>query len=274
MTNALKNKKLGIIGAGNMGEALIRGLVRSKALKPSQISIFDVDEKKCASIAIKYKIKKADSNEGLTKDSDIFIIAVKPQNIDLVLHELAVEMNARKLAISIAAGVRTSRIESHFKKGCPVIRVMPNTPALVGEAISSVTGGRFAKAHHLEIADAIFRSVGEVVYIKDEGLIDLVTAISGSGPAYFFYLIESLIDAAVELGMKEDVALSLVSQTALGSAKLLKQTGHSVVELRRRVTSKGGTTEAALKVLEEHEIKGIIEKAIRAALKRSKELSR
>lgn len=274
MTNSLRNKKIGIIGAGNMGEALIRGLIASRAISPSQILIFDVDSKKSSAIADRYKSKKASSNEDLTKRSDIIIIAVKPQNIDLVLHEVAVEMNARKLAVSIAAGVRTSRIESHFKKGCPVVRVMPNTPALVGEAISAVTGGRFAKKSHLETAFAIFRSVGEVVHIKDEGLIDLVTAISGSGPAYFFYLIESLIDAAVELGMKEDVALSLVSQTALGSAKLLKQTGHSVVELRRRVTSKGGTTEAALDVLEEHEIKGIIEKAIRAALKRSKELSR
>lgn len=272
----LKGRKIGIIGLGNMGHAIIRGLVSSGSAKGSGVIGFDCDPAKCRAVKRDLKIRIADSVAGLASRSDAIVIAVKPQDIAPVLGELASSAKG-SLIISIAAGVRTERIEralgrAHARRP-RVIRVMPNTPALVGEGISVICKGRYARPSDLKVAFEIFASVGDTLELG-ERYFDLVTAISGSGPAYFFYLKEALIGAAVRLGMKKTTAKKLVLKTAFGAAKLLIETGHEPQVLRQRVTSKGGTTEQAIKVLDKAGFKSIVEKAIIAAARHSRELSK
>lgn len=255
-----------------MGGAILGGLISSGAVKRSAAIGFDNDPAKCAAAGKKYAIPVSGSVLEIVEHCDIIIFAVKPQNIDEILKEISLYGKDR-LYISIAAGITTARIEKALGGRPRVIRVMPNTPALVGEGISAVCKGRYAAAKDVRVTDEIFSSVGETINIG-ERYFDIVTAVSGSGPAYFFYLEEALIEAALRLGMDKPTAKKLVSKTAFGAAKLLIESGCEPEALRRRVTSKGGTTEAAIKVFEENRIKHIAEKAVRAAAKRSKQLSR
>jgi len=252
-----------------MGGAILGGLISSGAVKRSAVAGFDNDPVKCAAARKKYAI--AISGLGALAHCDIVILAVKPQNIDGVLEEIKFYGRDR-LYISIAAGITTARIEKALGARPRVIRVMPNTPALVGEGISALCKGRYASAKDLNAADEIFSSVGETVNISEK-YFDLVTAVSGSGPAYFFYLKEALIGAALRLGMDRATAKKLVAKTALGAARLLMESGSGPEDLRRRVTSKGGTTEQAIKVFERSGMKRIVEKAVAAAAKRSRQLS-
>jgi len=269
----LADKKIGVIGLGNMGSAILNGLISSGAVKRSAAIGFDNDPAKCAAARKKYAIRISRSIAELMAHCDIVILAIKPQNIDEVLREISF-YGRDQLHISIAAGIKTRRIEKALvcMRRPRVIRVMPNTPAMVGEGISAICKGRYAAAKDLKAADEIFSSVGETVNIGEK-YFDLVTAISGSGPAYFFYLKEALIEAALRLGMDKSMANRLVSKTAFGAAKLLIESGCEPEVLRRRVTSKGGTTEQALKVFERSGMKKIVEKAVIAAAKRSRELS-
>lgn len=267
----LANKKIGIIGLGNMGCAILKGLIENGAVKRNQLFGFDVDLKVRRNIKRKFRISVAKSIEGLSRNLDAIIIAVKPKDMHLVLDEIP-PYERGKLFISIAAGIRTERIEKKLRRRASVVRVMPNTPALVGEGISAICKGRYATSSDMQIVKEIFSSVGECVEL-DERYFDLVTAISGSGPAYFFYLIEALIKAGGYLGLTKNIASKLVSQTALGSARLLIESKEGAGILRQRVTSKGGTTEAAINVFEKNRVKNIIAEAVRAAVKRSKELS-
>jgi pyrroline-5-carboxylate reductase len=256
-----------------MGGAVINGLLASGAVKSTSVIGFDNDAAKLVVAVKKYGILATRSVLEAVAHCDIVIFAVKPQNIDEVLREVSFYGKGR-LYISIAAGIKTRRIEKALARirKPRVIRVMPNTPALVGEGISAICKGRYATAKDVKAADEIFSSVGETVNIN-ERYFDLVTAISGSGPAYFFYLKEALIEAAVRLGMDRATAKRLVSKTALGSARLLIESGHEPHILRQRVTSKGGTTEQAIKVFDHAGMKRIVEKAVTAAARRSKELS-
>ena len=256
-----------------MGGAIISGLLSSGAVKKTGIIGFDNDAAKRASAGKRYSIPVAASILEAAARCDIVIFAVKPQNINEVLGEISFYGKGR-LYISIAAGIKTRRIEKALARirRPRVIRVMPNTPALVGEGISAICKGRYATAKDLKAADEIFSSVGETVNINERHF-DVVTAISGSGPAYFFYLKEALMEAAVRLGMDRATAKRLVSKTALGAARLLIELGHEPHILRQRVTSKGGTTERAIKVFDRAGIKKTIEKAVIAAARRSKELS-
>ena len=269
----LADKKIGVIGLGNMGGAIINGLLSSGAVKKAGIIGFDNDTAKRAAAGKRYAIPLAGSILEAAAHCDILVFAVKPQNIDEVLREVSFYGKGR-LYISIAAGIKTRRIEKALARirRPRVIRVMPNTPALVGEGISAICKGKYATAKDLKAADEMFSSVGETVNL-DERYFDVVTAVSGSGPAYFFYLKEALIEAAVRLGMDRATAKRLVSKTALGAAKLLIESGHEPRILRQRVTSKGGTTEQAIKVFDRAGIKKIVEKAVTAAARRSKELS-
>ena len=266
----LANKKIGIIGLGNMGGAIANGLVRSGSVKINMLFGLDADLNKCRIAKKRLGISIAGSIKEISSRAGIILIAVKPQDINPVLNGLA---HYDKLIISIAAGITTARIGKALGGRPRVIRVMPNTPAMVGEGISAVCKGRYATAKDAKVTVEIFSSVGETVNINEK-YFDLVTAVSGSGPAYFFYLQEALIEAARRLGMDRSTAKKLVSKTAFGAAKLLMESGCSPEVLRRCVTSKGGTTEAAIKVFEENRIKHIAEKAVRAAAKRSKQLSR
>ena len=269
----LADKKIGVIGLGNMGGAVINGLLSSGAVKRTGVIGFDNDAAKRVVAVKKYGILATRSIIETASHCDIVILAVKPQNIDEVLREVS-SYGKGRLYISIAAGIKTRRIEKALSGILRprVIRVMPNTPALVGEGISALCKGKYATAKDLKAADEIFSSVGETVNLN-ERYFDLVTAVSGSGPAYFFYFKEALIEAAVRLGMDKATAKRLVSKTALGAARLLIESGHEPGVLRQRVTSKGGTTERAIKVFDRAGMKKIIEKAVTAAARRSKELS-
>ncbi len=267
------NKRIGIIGCGNMGEALLNRL--STVLeKSTSLMASEIDATRRELLQTKYKIIVQFDNNYLLKNSDVVILAVKPKDVYALLqNEVCCGISKDKLLISIAAGITTKHIESIVGKDIPVIRVMPNMPALIGEAISSISAGSAATKEDVEIAKDIFSTIGEVVEV-DEGLVDSVTAISGSGPAYFFYFVEALIQAAKDLGLKEAVAIKLVLKTALGSSKLLYASGEGPDTLIQKVASKGGTTEAALKVFENKKFKNIVKTACRQAYKRSKELCR
>lgn len=268
----LRGKKIGIIGLGNMGRAILSGLISSGAVIKSAVIGLDLDARKCRDAKKRFGIAVTKSIRELVSRSDIVLIAVKPQNMDAVLDEISI-CGKNRLYISIAAGIKTDRLEKRLGGRARVVRVMPNTPALVGEGISALCKGRHALKSDLKTADEIFSSVGEAVELN-ERYFDLVTALSASGPAYFFYLKEALIEAAVRLGMDKKTAKNLVLKTALGSARLLLESGHEPRLLRQRVTSKGGTTERAIAVFEKAKFKSIVERAIIAAAQRSKELSR
>ena len=268
----LQNKKIGIIGCGNMGEAIFRRLStvleKSTSLMVSEMNAARRDE-----IRGKYKIIVEIDNNTVVKYCDAVILAVKPQDIEAVLKEaICCGASADKLIISIAAGITTKFIEGIIGKDVPVIRAMPNMPAVVGSAVTAVSGGSAAAQKDLDLARDIFGTIGDVVVV-DEKQMDVVTAISGSGPAYFFYFIEALAEAAVKLGLDRKTAEELAVKTAIGSAKLLEEMKDDPGALRKRVTSKGGTTEAALKVFEAKGLAKMVEEAAAAACKRSKELS-
>lgn len=267
------HRKIGIIGCGNMGEALIRGLAPILRKTREPLIASDVTRARRDLISKRYKILITDDNKRLVEYSDIIILAVKPKDIDGVLRDIGELLSKRKLLISIAAGITTKYIEGLVGKDIPVIRVMPNMAAVVGESVSSVTGGTFATRMHIKTAKDIFSSFGDIVEIKED-LVDAITAVSGSGPAYFFYLVEALIEATKDLGLSGETAKSIVLKTLMGSGKLLEVLKEEPSALRARITSKGGTTEAALRVFESKNFKGIVKEAVRRAWDRSRELSK
>jgi len=266
------DKKIGIIGCGNMGEALLSRLATAME-KSTSLMVSEQDEPRREYIQSKYRIIVEMDNSRLVNFSDVVIIAVKPKDFDDLLKELCCSFSKDKLLISIAAGVTTRHIEDTVGKDIPVIRAMPNMPALIGEAVSSISAGSSAGAKDIRIAKDIFSFIGDVVDV-DEKLVDAVTAVSGSGPAYFFHLIEVLIEAARDMGLDRKTAHKLVLKTALGSAKLLEHLKEDPAVLRGKVTSKGGTTEAAFRVFESRKFRDIVKEAVKEACKRSKELSK
>ncbi|MGH7198901.1 MAG: pyrroline-5-carboxylate reductase [Candidatus Omnitrophota bacterium] len=267
----LSGLRIGIIGSGNMGQALVRGLVE-RSVYPQNISIFDVDKKKLELIRKEAHVKIAKSNRHCASLSDVVILAVKPNMVQEVVEEISTSVGQGALVISIAAGVPIAKIEGYFKKPVSLIRVMPNMPALVGAGMSAFSLGRHATGKHRKIAEGILSAFGEIVQVPEK-LLDLVTAVSGSGPAYFFLLAEKLIEAAYEMGMKADIAKKLVYQTAFGSGKVVSQSDEDPDVLISRVASKGGTTEAALKIFQRQGFGKIIQDAVKAAHRRSKEIS-
>ena len=278
------NKKIGFIGAGNMGEAMINGLIKSALCEPAQIWASDVRAARLRQLKNTYQIHITQDNIEVFEQVDVVILAVKPQHMDEVLDHLSRTfprtIKGVKLIISIAAGFPIARIERHFyqdldesSKGLlPIVRVMPNTPALVLAGMAGMSGNAYAGASDLDEARNILAAIGGVIEFQEKDL-DAVTALSGSGPAYVFYLIEALVEAGAGLGLRPSHALRLTLETIKGSVKLLEATGEAPVVLRKNVTSRGGTTEAALNVLDRHGVKGHLMDAIRAAAQRSKALS-
>jgi len=267
------NKKIGIIGCGNMGEALL-GRLSEVAEKSTSIMVSEFDAKRREYIQSKYKVIVEVDNNEVMKFADVIILAVKPKDFEKLLKdEVSIGASKDKLLISIAAGVTIKYIEKIVGKDVPVIRVMPNMAATIGESISSISSGSAVKREHVNLAKEILLTIGDVVEV-DEKLVDAVTAISGSGPAYFFYMMEALIKAGRAAGLEEDIARRLVLKTALGSVKLLAISKEDPAMLRSKVTSKGGTTEAAIKVFESKKFKNIIGDAVKAAKARSKELQK
>lgn len=266
-------KRIVFIGGGNMGEALVAGLIRSGHWKPSQITVCDVRHDQLAQLQLRYKVRASADNRWASRDAHIVLLAVKPQHMAHVLQDLGPVLRKSQLIISIAAGITTSRLEEFLPKGIPTVRVMPNTPALVGAGASAVARGRWATASHEKTVQAIFSTVGTVTLVPEKEM-DAVTAVSGSGPAYVFYLAEAMQEAAQAVGLAPHIADHLVRQTIKGAGQLLAGSHEGPQTLRKRVTSPGGTTEAALKILESNRLKQSVLKAIRRAVARSRELSK
>jgi len=265
---------IGFIGGGNMAEALIKGVITAKLYKPEDIFVSDIKQDRLIYLS-KYHIRLAANNAEAAGKADILVLAVKPQDMIQALQSIKVAVRADTLVISIAAGKRVADIAKILGETAMIVRVMPNTPALIGEGASALFANDKAKPM-LASAERIFSAVGTAVVVEDEGLIDVVTAVSGSGPAYYFLLMEEMIKAGAELGLPEDLAKDLVLQTAKGAALLAVDADKKhepPAELRRKVTSPGGTTAAAMKVFELRNFKRLVAEAIEQACKRSRELS-
>ena len=268
----LKGKKIAIIGGGKMGSIIAQGLIAHKIIPSKDIIVTDIDAARLDFLRSSMKLKVSHNNEKAVKGADIIILAVKPQNMAAMLMEISSTVNKSKVVISIAAGITTTFIENSLIKDARVVRVMPNTPALVGEGAAAVTKGSCAKADDVKLTRAIFNAVGISVEVEEK-LMDAVTGLSGSGPAYCFLIIEALIDAGEQMGLQRDLAKQLAAQTMLGAARLCLQSDKQPAQLREMVTSPGGTTVAGLKALEEGKIRATIISAVEAATKRSKELA-
>lgn len=269
----MKMYKLGFIGAGNMAEAICRAVIDSGLYSPDMICFYDPSEQRVKLFENELGVNYCKDNEQVVGESFIVILAVKPQQYAQVLDQIRDRLRNDNLIISIAAGISTLYIERGLIRHVPVIRAMPNTPLLVGYGITALCKGRYASEEHVRLAEQIFSSAGEVIRV-DEELMDAITAMSGSGPAYFFYLLEAMIQAGVELGLSKDLSYKLSLHTGLGAMKLAIATKLSPEELRFKVTSPGGTTEAAIEVLESEDFKSSFISAVRAAYKRSKQLAR
>ena len=258
-----------ILGGGKIGEALLSGLLRGERTS-ADVVVSEKHGERAAYIAQKYSVKTVDVAEAAAAATTL-VLAVKPQDIDSLLSELASHATPRHLVVSVAAGVPTARIEKALPDGVAVVRCMPNTPALVDEAMTAVSAGAHADEAHLAIAEELLRAVGRVVRVP-EAQLDAVTALSGSGPAYFFFLVEAMIDAGILLGLPRALSAELIVQTAIGSAVMLRDSGEHPVQLREAVTSPGGTTIAAIRELEVHGVRAALLAAIEAAARRSQEL--
>lgn len=265
-------KQIAFIGGGNMGEALVAGLLASKTWKPAEITVTDKRPEALAALRKKYRVNVAADNRQAIAKATVILLAVKPQQMNAVLQEIGPAIKPRQLVLSIAAGIPCGRIEEFLAPKVPVVRVMPNTPALVGAGASGIAPGRAAKPAHLKTAEAILSTVGIVARVTEREM-DAVTAISGSGPAYVFYVAEAMKETALSLGLAPAVADLLVRQTILGAGQLLASSPEEPQELRRRVTSPGGTTEAALRIMEDGQLKSLFAKALTRAAERSLELS-
>ncbi len=264
--------RLAIIGAGRMGEALLGGLLRVGWATPEQLHCTVRNPDHARVLAETYGVRADTDSASAAAGADTVLLAVKPQNLREVLATIRDKVHTGQVVISVAAGVPTTRIEEQLPEGVPVVRVMSNTPVQVDEAMSVVAPGTHARAEHAAVAEEILGSVGRVIRLPEEQL-DAVTALSGSGPAYIYLLVESMIDGAILQGLPRDVATELITQTLAGSAKMLRDTGRHPVELREEVTSPGGVTISAIRVLEEAGVRAALLNAVEAARDRGRELA-
>jgi pyrroline-5-carboxylate reductase len=259
-----------IIGAGVMGETLLSGLVRA-GRRVDQLMVGEKRSERARELEERYGVAVV-SNREATAKADTVALVVKPQDMGDVLEEIAPDLRAGQLVVSLAAGITTAFIESRVPAGVAVVRVMPNTPALVDEGMAAIAPGSHCDESHLAEAESLMASTGKVLRIPEKQM-DAVTAISGSGPAYIFFVVESMIEAGVHLGLPRATATELVVQTLVGSAAMLRETGTHPVVLREQVTSPGGTTASALRELEIHKVRAAFLAAMEAARNRSRELA-
>ncbi len=268
---SIKDKKVGFLGAGNMGEAMIKGLLQTGLVPAASIAATDVRADRLQQVAKEYGIRAASSNVDLVSEADVVILAVKPQIMGAVLKEISSAVDRRKLLISIAAGVSVATLRAGLGKPARLIRVMPNTPALVLEGVTAIARAEGLEAGDLEMAQELFGAVGRVV-VLDEDALDAVTGLSGSGPAYVAIVIESLADGGVKMGLDRATAMTLAAQTVLGSARLILETGVHPGQLKDMVASPGGTTIAGIAALEEGGVRRTFISAVERATQRSREL--
>ncbi len=278
-------QNIGFIGAGNMGEAMISALIRSGVCEPDRIFVYDIREPRLEELKTVYKIKALPGTGEIIRHCDVIVFAVKPQSMDPLLSEVSSQnafdgLTEKKLIISIAAGIRIKKFEDRIypklaleaRKQIPILRVMPNTPAMVLSGISGVCANSYATPEDMQAAKTILSAMGEVIECQEKDM-DSLTAMSGSGPAYCFYFAEAMIEAGIQLGFDPDTAARLTLGTLKGALALMELQHQPPEELRARVTSPGGATQAAIAVFEAHTLKQVIREAIAAAAKRSKELS-
>lgn len=265
---------LGIIGAGNMAEAIARGVIRGGVIASGRIIAADVSPDRRELFANQLGIKAVQRPAEAVQDAKIVLLSVKPYQMAEVLGEIRAQLHPQALVVSIAAGIGTGAIEKHLGEGSwHVVRAMPNTPMLVGEGMVAIAAGQWATAEDLATTRRLFETAASVVEVTEEQ-IDAVTAVSGSGPAYFYYLVEQMIEAGVRLGLSARDAELMARKTALGAAKLLANSPDSPRELRRKVTTPGGTTAAAIDHMESRQMGRIVIEALEAAARRSKEMGK
>jgi pyrroline-5-carboxylate reductase len=256
-----------------MGEALIRGLISASVLLPEQICVHDVLASRMEHLGEAYSVRTASTVAQVAEQSRILVLAVKPQVMPQVLDELRPRLEHRPLVISIAAGISLDALSASLPPDSPLIRVMPNTPALVLEGASALSRGSHVTPEQMDQAMALFKAVGSAIEVEEKWM-DAVTGLSGSGPAYFLLLMEGMIDAGVLMGLPRPIARDLVVQTALGSARMVQETGKHPAELKDMITSPGGTTIRGLSVMEAAGMRGSLMQAVEAATLRSRELGK
>lgn len=266
------SKDLGIIGVGNMGNALLRGILNASIINKSKIIIYDINDKLLSNRSQEVGVDKANSNRELVQKSKYILIAVKPQVINSVLEDLDENINDGQIIISIAAGVTINQIKSIIKKEIGIVRVMPNTPALVGSGASVLSHNNKFDVGELEFIKKMLSAVGLVLELEEKHL-DAVTGLSGSGPAYVFVIIKALAEGGVKMGLPHDISLKLAAQTVLGAAKMVLETNEHPEKLKDMVTSPGGTTVEGLHMLEKGNIRGTLINAVEAATEKSRKLA-
>ena len=265
------NLKIALIGAGNIAEALVSGLLKAKLADATNIYATDVDATRLEHFQSRYNIRGNSNNLAAAQTADIVILAVKPQVMDEVIQEIKSAATVSRLFITVAAGYTISRFLSHFKIQVPVIRAMPNTPSIILEGVTALAAGPGVSPDQMQMAKEIFNAVGKTVLIE-ESLLDAVTGLSGSGPAYVYVMIDALADGGVRMGIPRPVAQILAAQTLLGTAKMVLETGDHPGVLKDRVASPGGTTIAGLHKLEQGRLRATLINAVEAATRRSQEL--
>ncbi|HEX6330199.1 MAG TPA: pyrroline-5-carboxylate reductase [Actinomycetota bacterium] len=268
----MDGRTVAFLGGGRMGEALMSGLIRSGGRSADEIIVTTRREERARELAERYGVSALVANDEALERAEVLVLMVKPQDMQVLLEQISPGVTPDHLVVSFAAGIRTSFVQRHLAPSVPVVRVMSNVAVLVDEAMSVVAPGAHAEDKHLAVAEELLGYVGRVIRLK-EAHLDAITATSGSGPAYFFLLAEAMIEACILLGLARDVATDLIVQTMLGSAKMLRDTGKHPVELREMVTSPGGTTIAAIRVLEETGVRAAFLNAIDAACRRGAELA-
>jgi pyrroline-5-carboxylate reductase len=269
---AVEARRIAVLGAGKIGEALISGLVSSGWREPAELWATSRRKERVDELTERYGVRATTSNAEAVSGAAIVVVAVKPQDIEVLLGEIGGLLAEEQTVLSIAAAIPTSLIEGHLLARVPVVRAMPNTPSTVHEGIAGIAAGAHAAETHLAAAEEVLTHLGRVVRVP-ESHMDAVTAVSGSGPAYFALLAEAMIEAGILLGLSREISTQLVVQTMLGTAKQLRDTHTHPVELREMVTSPGGTTIAAIRVLEMAGVRAAFLNAIQAAMDRSRELA-
>lgn len=264
--------KLVVLGGGKMGQALLGGLLATGWRKPDEVLVTGRRKERLEELAAAYGVQTSTDNAAAVAGAEIIVIAVKPQDVEALLSEISSEVTTEQTLLSFVAAISTAFIEKRLEYEVPVVRAMPNTPSVVHEGMAGISAGKYAGADNLDLARDVLNHVGRVVTV-DEEYLDAVTAISGSGPAYFALLAEAMIEAGILLGLSREISTDLVIQTMLGSAKLLRDEKMHPVELREMVTSPGGTTTRAIRVLEQSGVRAAFLNAIQAAMERSQELA-
>ncbi len=265
-------RKIAILGAGRIGESLISGLLSSGWREPSEVAATVRREERASELRERYGVEATLSNHDAAAGAALVVIAVKPQDIDGLLGEIGALILPEQTVLSVAAAIPTARIESRLADGVPVVRAMPNTPSTVHEGIAGLSAGAHAGSEHLDLAEEALSHLGAVVRVPESAL-DAITAVSGSGPAYFALLAEAMIEAGILLGLSREISTQLVVQTMFGTAKQLRDEKMHPVELREMVTSPGGTTIAAIRELEMAGVRAAFLNAIQAAMLRARELA-